>query len=132
MFIFIFLIVRNISLESLLVPDTVESLHPHDGSLAVLQTLPVREGEPGHTVQGGGGAHTSPGPVLRPQVVGSTATGGQDYLLVSPGHTVSPGLLGLTVSHRLAQTFKLLAHSDILDVGQTVVATSGQMERDGI
>ena len=126
--IFIFLIVRNISRQSLLIADTVQSLHPHDGALAVLQTLPVRHRDSLDTVQGGGGTHptTSLGPVLRPQTEGRTATGGQNCLLVFPGETVRPRLLGLTLSHRLAQSYKLLADSHVLDISQTVVATSRQ------
>ena len=72
------------------------------------------------------------GSVLRPQTEGGTAAGGEDGLLVFPGETVRPRLLGLTVSHRLAQSYKLLAHSDILDVSQAVVATSRQNQWDGI
>ena len=55
--LFIFLIVRNISGQSLLIADTVQSLHPHDGALAVLQTLPVRHRDSPDTVQRGGGTH---------------------------------------------------------------------------
>ena len=72
------------------------------------------------------------GPVMRPQTEGGTAAGREDGLLVFSGETVRPGLLGLTVSHRLAQFYKLPAHSDILDVSQAVVATSRHLERDGI
>ena len=72
------------------------------------------------------------GPVLRPQTEGRTAAGGEDGLLVFPGETVRPRLLGLTVSHRLAQSYKLPAHSDILDISQAVVATSRQNQWDGI
>jgi len=126
--VFIFLIVRNNSGQSLLIADTVQSLHPHDGALAVLQTVPVRHRDSPHTVQGGGGTHpiTSLGPVLRPQTEGRTATSGQNCLLVFPGETVRPRLLGLTLSHRLAQSYKLPAYSDILDISQDVVATSRQ------
>ena len=132
--IFIFLIVRDVSLQSLLITETVQSLHPHDGALAVLQTLPVRHRHSAHTVQRGGGANINPslGPVVRAETEGSTAAGGEDDLLESPGETVRPRLLGLTVSHRLAQSYKLPAHSHLLDVSQTVVATSGQNQGDGI
>ena len=64
------------------------------------------------------------GPVLRPQTEGGTAAGGEDGLLVFPGETVRPCLLGLAVSHRLAQRDKLLADSHVLDISEAVVATS--------
>ena len=53
------------------------------------------------------------GPVLRPQTERRTAAGGEDGLLVFPGETVRPRLLGLTLRHHLAQSYKLPAHSDI-------------------
>ena len=132
MFIFEFLILRNISGEALLIPHTAQSVHPHDGALAVLQTGSVRHRNSGNTVQCAGGTHGGLGPVVRPEVEGGTAAGGEDGLLVFPAQTVRPPLLSLTVSHRLAQSYKLPAHPDILDVSQTVVTLSGQMERDGI
>ena len=46
-------------------------------------------------------------PVLRPQPEGRTAAGGEDGLLVFPGETVRPRLLGLTLRHRLAQSYKI-------------------------
>ena len=46
-------------------------------------------------------------PVLRPHTEGGTATGGKDGLLVFPGETVRPRLLGLTLRHRLAQSYKI-------------------------
>ena len=124
--IFKFLIFRDISGESLLIPHTAQSVHPHDGALAVLQTVSVRHPHSGHTVQCAGGAHSSPGPVVRPEAEGRTAAGGEDGLLVSPGQTGRPRLLGLTVSHGRAQPYELPAHSDLLHVSQAVVALSRQ------
>ena len=63
---------------------------------------------------------------MRPEVEGGTAAGGEDGLLVFPAQTVRPRLLSLTVSHSLAEFYKLPAHSNILDVSQTVVTLTGQ------
>ena len=57
--IFIFLVVRDVSLQSLLITETVPFVHPHDGSLALLQTLPVRHRHSPHTVKRGGGTQHS-------------------------------------------------------------------------
>ena len=54
-------------------------------------------------------------------VEGSTVTGGQHLLLISPAHTVSPELPGLTAGDLLAQPQELLRHLDILDVSEGVV-----------
>ena len=51
----------------------------------------------------------------------STVTGGQHLLLISPAHTVSPELLGLTPGDLLAQPQELLRHLDILDVSEGIV-----------
>ena len=60
------------------------------------------------------------------EVERSTVTGLEDLLLVSPGHTVSPGLPGLAPGDLLAQPNELLRHLDILDGTQGVVALSLQ------
>ena len=124
--IFKFLIFRDISGEALLILHTAQSVHPHDGALAVLQTGSVRHRNSGNTVQCAGGTHGGLGPVVRPEVEGGTAAGGEDGLLVFPAQTLPSPLLSLTVSHSLAEFYKLLAHSNILDVSQTVVTLSGQ------
>ena len=58
---------------------------------------------------------------MRSDVERSTVTGGQDLLLISPAHTVSPGLLGLTPGDLLAQPQELLRHLDVLHSRQAVV-----------
>ena len=79
--IFIFLIVRNNSGQSLLIADTVQPLHPHDGALAVLQTLPVRHRDSPDTVQRGGGTH--PTTSLREKILLTLQCDG--VVLVLPG-----------------------------------------------
>ena len=44
----------------------------------------------------------------------STVAGGQHLLLISPAHTVSPELPGLTAGDLLAQPQELLRHRDIM------------------
>ena len=56
------------------------------------------------------------------EVERSTVTGLEDPLPVSPGHTVSPGLPGLTPGDLLPQPQELLRHLDVLHGGQGVVA----------
>ena len=51
----------------------------------------------------------------------NTGTGLEHLLPVSPGHTISPELLGLTPGDLLAQSNKLLRHLDILDSCKGVV-----------
>ena len=51
----------------------------------------------------------------------STVTGGQHLLLISPAHTVSPELPGLTPGDLLPQPQELLCPLDILDGGEGVV-----------
>ena len=81
MLLFIFLIVRNNSGQSLLIADTVQSLHPHDGALAVLQTLPVRHRDSPDTVQRGGATH--PTTSLREKILLTLQCEG--VVLVLPG-----------------------------------------------
>ena len=59
-------------------------------------------------------------------------TGGQDLLLISPAHTVSPGLLALTPGDLLAQPQELLRHLDILESCEAVVTLPLQLYRHGI
>ena len=64
---------------------------------------------------------------LRSDMERSTVTRGQDLLLISPAHTVSPGLLGLTPGDLLAQPQELLRHLDILDEGEGIVTLPLQL-----
>ena len=66
------------------------------------------------------------------EVERSTVTGLEDLLPVSPGHTVSPGLPGLTPGDLLAQPHQLLRHPDVLDSRQGVVALPLQHDGHGI
>ena len=72
------------------------------------------------------------GRVVGEEGEGGAGAGGEDLVLVSPGETLSSPLSSLTVSHRLAQSHELLAHPDVLDVREGVVAFSRQDERDRI
>ena len=62
----------------------------------------------------------------------SAVTGGQDLLLISPVHTLSPGLLALTPGDLLAQPQELLRHLDILHTCEGVVTLPLQLYRHGI
>ena len=57
----------------------------------------------------------------------STVTGGQHLLLISPAHTVSPELPGLTPGDLLLQPQELLRHLDVLDGGDGVVSLPLQL-----
>ena len=54
-------------------------------------------------------------------------TGGQHLLLISPAHTVSPELPGLTPGDLLPQPQELLRHLDILNKGEGVVSLPLQL-----
>ena len=54
-------------------------------------------------------------------------TGGQHLLLISPTHTVSPKLPGLTPGDLLIQPQELLRHLDVLDVSESVVTLPLQL-----
>ena len=56
-----------------------------------------------------------------------TVTGGQHLLLISPAHTVSPELPGLTLGNLLPQPKELIRHLDILDVFEGVVSVPLQL-----
>ena len=58
---------------------------------------------------------------MRSDVERSTVTGGQHLLLISPAHTVSPELPGLTPGDLLPQPQELLRHLDILNKGEGIV-----------
>ena len=58
---------------------------------------------------------------MRSDVERSTVTGGQHLLLISPAHTVSPELPGLTLGDLLPQPQELLRHLDILNKGEGIV-----------
>ena len=58
---------------------------------------------------------------MRSDVERSTVTGGQHLLLISPAHTVSPELPGLTPGDLLPQPQELLRHLDVLDSSEGVV-----------
>ena len=64
---------------------------------------------------------------MRSDVERSTVTGGQHLLLISPAHTVSPELPGLTFGDLLIQPQELLRHLDILDVSESVVTLPLQL-----
>ena len=72
------------------------------------------------------------GRVVGEEGEGGAGAGGEDLVLVSPGETLSSPLSRLTVSHLLAQSHELLAHPDLLDVREGVVALSRQAEWDRI
>ena len=57
----------------------------------------------------------------------STVTGGQHLLLISPAHTVSPELPGLTLGDLLPQPQELLRHLDILDDSEGIVTLPLQL-----
>ena len=63
----------------------------------------------------------------RSDVERSTVTGGQHLLLISPAHTVSPELPGLTPGDLLAQPQELLRHLDILDDSEGIVTLPLQL-----
>ena len=62
----------------------------------------------------------------------STSALREHSLPVLPGLTVQPELLCLTASHRPAQSYELVRHLDILDVGEDVVALPIQLEGHGV
>ena len=64
---------------------------------------------------------------MRSDVERSTVTGGQHLLLISPAHTVSPELPGLTPGDLLPQPQELLRHLDILDVSEGIVTLPLQL-----
>ena len=64
---------------------------------------------------------------MRSDVERSTVTGGQHLLLISPAHTVSPELPGLTPGDLLPQPQELLRHLDFLDISEGVVTLPLQL-----
>ena len=124
-----------------------KSLQIHDSSLAIPQTLLLPHRHLLNAVQLGGRTqrdldncydieqflvelHLSS--VVRSEIEWRTVALRENSFSVLPGETVFSVLLHLTVSHLLAQSYKLLTHLDLLDVTKTVVTLAMQDYRHGV